>query len=139
MPYKDKNSPAAKESMARRNKTYYEKNRDKIISYKKKWKKKYYIENRDKWVNGYNAKTTMTRRLRMFGVSEDDYNELFKNQSGGCAICGKHQNELSRSLCVDHCHDTGKIRGLLCSDCNVGIGRLKDSLENLKNAIEYLK
>lgn len=139
MPYKDKTGVPAKESLARRNKRYYEKNKEEIKEYKKiqqaQYKKDYYEKNREKMLK----QTTVARRLRMFGVTEDEYNELFTKQSGKCAICGKHQSDLNHTLCVDHCHETGKIRGLLCHDCNVGIGRLKDSLKNLRNAIKYLK
>ena len=68
---------------------------------------------------------------------------MFKEQNECCAICGKHKSELNmkrkNNLCVDHCHETGRIRGLLCDKCNRGIGLLGDSLKNLKSAISYLE
>lgn len=54
-----------------------------------------------------------------FGLSLKEYQAMFDEQQGCCAICGKHQNELSYSLAVDHCHNIGVIRGLLCRSCNL--------------------
>ena len=76
--------------------------------------------------------------LAKYGVTTDEYNLMFKRQDGKCAICGKHQTEITRSLCVDHCHETGKVRGLLCSKCNSSIGFMEDDIENLKCAVLYL-
>lgn len=56
-----------------------------------------------------------------------------------CAICGKSVNELGRALCIDHSHSTSKIRGLLCTKCNLGIGSFMDNIILLENAISYLK
>ena len=76
-----------------------------------------------------------------FGITEIQYNEMLKNQNNACAICKSTESGDSRTtkLAVDHCHETGVVRGLLCSSCNKAIGFLKDSIENLKNAIGYLK
>ncbi len=67
------------------------------------------------------------------------YNDLLKIQEGKCKICGIHQTELKQRLGVDHDHITGKIRGLLCSKCNMGLGYFKDDPKILKEAIEYLQ
>ena len=64
---------------------------------------------------------------------------LFKKQKGQCAICGIHQDSLNKRLCIDHCHKTNRIRGLLCTSCNAGIGNLRESIELLKNSIDYLR
>ena len=61
---------------------------------------------------------------------------MIKAQNNKCAIC---KNEFTKTPSIDHCHNTGLVRGLLCSDCNVGIGFLKDNKEYLSNAIKYLK
>lgn len=63
---------------------------------------------------------------------------MFLEQQGKCGICNKHQSELDRTLAVDHCHNTGRIRGLLCSNCNLGLGHFKDVIENIESAIRYL-
>ena len=91
-----------------------------------------------------NAETLRHKeRERKFGITRNDYVKLFNGQNGVCAIC--HQPETAtrkgvvRSLAVDHDHKTGKVRGLLCSDCNTGIGKLKDDPNILLSASEYLK
>lgn len=71
--------------------------------------------------------------------SLEKYNTLFKSQDGKCNICQKHQSELKYSLCVDHCHKTDKIRGLLCDNCNQALGLLKDDIESLKRAIKHVE
>ncbi len=76
---------------------------------------------------------------RNYGMTLEDFNRMVIEQNGCCLICKKHQSELTNSLNVDHCHITGKVRGLLCGNCNAGIGNLKDSIGLLVSAIEYLK
>jgi len=81
--------------------------------------------------NGY-------RDYDKYGITMADYNQMYINQQGRCAICNTHQIYLKKALAIDHDHNTGKVRGLLCSNCNLGIGNLKDSIKSLKNAIKYL-
>lgn len=83
-------------------------------------------------------KQALRRRLNVYGITVDDYNKVFTEQNGKCAICGKHQSELKQSLHIDHCHKTDKTRGLLCKNCNLGIGFFNDDIENLQCAILYL-
>lgn len=80
------------------------------------------------------------------GITIDDYKVMFDAQGGVCAICGREETNLLsrktgriRQLAVDHCHETGKIRGLLCSNCNMGIGYFRDDPEIMRKAITYLK
>ena len=73
---------------------------------------------------------------RKFGITPDDYKQMLKKQSGCCAICSFPQN--GRCLDVDHDHKTGKLRGLLCRRCNLGIGKFKDNLILLDVASMYL-
>jgi hypothetical protein len=74
-----------------------------------------------------------------FGITIDQYNQLFNEQKGCCGICKRHQSEFKKALAVDHCHITLQIRGLLCDNCNRAVGQLKDSIFNLQNAITYLQ
>lgn len=87
-------------------------------------------------------KALSSRRSVKFSISTEEYQEMLNQQGGVCAICGqpetKYQRGSLRELCIDHDHETGKIRGLLCAACNVGLGSFKDSLERLSNAIDYL-
>ena len=80
-----------------------------------------------------------TQVLKQYNLDEKGYSELLINQDCECAICGVHQDDLKRNLCVDHCHKTGRNRGLLCSLCNTGIGKLGDDAESLHKAYTYLK
>lgn len=73
--------------------------------------------------------------LAKFGLSLEDYNQMINNQQGKCAICGISDTQ----LCVDHDHSTGKVRGLLCHNCNHGIGKFQDDIKLLNKAINYLK
>lgn len=72
-----------------------------------------------------------------YNLSIDDYNQLFNSQDGKCKTCETHQSELNRPLCVDHNHDTGKVRGLLCNNCNRAFGLLKENVKTLTNLITY--
>lgn len=83
-------------------------------------------------------------RLRGAGaiVDVDLITDLRKQQNNLCAICGMPEilivNGAVRSLAVDHCHDTGKVRGLLCNRCNIGIANLNEDVVMLQRAINYL-
>ena len=74
-----------------------------------------------------------------YGLSVDDYSEMLNKQNGGCAICGTTKpGGRYDKLHVDHCHETGKVRGLLCHNCNRALGLLGDNISTLTNAINYL-
>ena len=75
---------------------------------------------------------------RNYNISLEEYNKLFVEQEGKCAICGKHQSEFKRAFGVDHNHITGKIRGLLCINCNLSLGHAKDDIETLLKMVDYL-
>ncbi len=82
--------------------------------------------------------------LRDYGITIEDYERMQQEQDNKCAICFKEETALNprtkepRGLAVDHCHSTGKVRGLLCSMCNSAIGSLKDDISLLGSAILYL-
>lgn len=69
----------------------------------------------------------------------DDYNKFLIEQNFCCKICKLHQSELKKTLSVDHCHLTGKVRGLLCQRCNTLLGMSCDNIKVLISAIEYLE
>ena len=86
-----------------------------------------------------NRKRVRLRNLwKKHGVTEEKYNSMFVLQEGKCAICGTHQKELSKALCVDHSHITGEIRGLLCTCCNTSLGLLKEDVVLLQAMQEYI-
>lgn len=95
----------------------------------REYNRKYRAANKDK---------EKCRQLRNnYGITLKEYNKILKKQEGGCAICGT--TALEQALSVDHDHDTGEVRGLLCSNCNRGIGLLGDSSDTLMRAAEYLQ
>ena len=99
----------------------------------KQYKRNYNNKRYDPLKNKHN------KLKKAYGIGLEEYNKLFKDQEGCCAVCGIHQSELTRSLAVDHCHTTGKIRGLLCNKCNTALGLLNESEEIMKNLINYVQ
>ena len=97
------------------------------------WSKNYYITHKKEII----SRTKKNNLKRKYGLLFQDYNQLFELQNGKCLICNNIENK--RLLSVDHDHKTGKIRGLLCSNCNTGLGNFKDNSILLEKAIKYLK
>ncbi len=75
---------------------------------------------------------------RKYGLSIEQYDALHKDQEGKCKICDSEESRGKGGFHVDHCHETGKVRGLLCTSCNMMLGLVKDNKETLMKAIEYL-
>lgn len=73
-----------------------------------------------------------------YGLSPDQYYEMWKEQGGKCKICGKELPD-GQYLAVDHCKETGEVRGLLCKECNVALGLFKEQKKVLEKAAEYLE
>lgn len=74
-----------------------------------------------------------------YGISITEYNSLLKRQEYSCKICGINSPGRRNYFFVDHCHSTGRVRGLLCDNCNKGLGHFKDNISTLKMAIKYIK
>lgn len=75
-----------------------------------------------------------------YGITLDDYKQMLSGQDGRCAICGSRETKSQHKyLYVDHCHKTGKVRGLLCYHCNSTLGYMRDNPETLRSAIAYLE
>lgn len=102
--------------------------------------------------NKYDAKRRSPERLnykinkelqRKYGITPEDYENMMEYQDHSCKICNVFHEDAAttrgRRLVVDHCHTTGKVRGLLCVKCNAGIGMFNDKIDNLISAISYLK
>jgi hypothetical protein len=75
---------------------------------------------------------------RTFGLTIEEYDEMLTAQGGACAIC-KGVEKSGKRLAVDHCHETGRVRGLLCTNCNNAIGGLQDNPTLLRAAADYLE
>lgn len=90
-----------------------------------------------KWVaNNPEQRKVFTRRsrIRAYGISPERYEEMLKAQGNGCEICG---NKNKRAMAIDHCHKTGKVRGLLCDPCNLSLGHIERE-GFLEKATKYL-
>jgi hypothetical protein len=74
---------------------------------------------------------------KLYGLSTEEYDRLLEGQGGTCAICSK-PCPTGRRLAVDHAHDTGKVRGLLCANCNRGLGLFGEDMRVMTMAIQYL-
>ena len=101
------------------------------------------VEGRARYWNDIN-RTRTSRRDRKYNLSVEDYDKLLIEQNGVCAICKESEtangsNGKLKPLSVDHNHETKKVRGLLCHNCNMAIGNLKESCERAKSLIEYLE
>ena len=129
------------EKIKARKKEYLLNNSEKIKAIRKKYyinnpeikarNKKYKLENPEKIKN--------TELVRTYGITLEMYNKMLVDQNFCCAICGKHNSNFKKQLSVDHDHETGAVRGLLCHHCNTGIGMFKDNTEILKKATNYLE
>lgn len=104
------------------NRTYYAKNKEKLRKYFRDYRRN----------KGYSS-------FRKFGLTSEVYEGMVNEQDGKCAICSKSIEENGERLAVDHSHNTGTIRGLLCRKCNLLLGLAGDSIEILENAVIYLK
>jgi hypothetical protein len=83
-------------------------------------------------------RTWKTNLKLKYGITPEDYNFMLEGQNNVCAICDKPEVQNKR-MAVDHCHETGKVRGLLCSMCNTAIGKLNDDPNLLDKAAKYLR
>lgn len=77
--------------------------------------------------------------LKRYGITRQQYDQMFVEQKGLCKICQKIPSGRWDELCIDHDHVTGKVRGLICHNCNVGIGNFFDDPLLLEKAAEYLR
>lgn len=111
----------------------YQKRKTQILAGAKKFREKYPDKCRDKLLK------------YKFNISLDDYNKMASFQGGLCAICAEPEKAKHwkiktkpKALAVDHCHETGAIRGLLCHYCNAGLGHFRDDVLLMGRALEYL-
>lgn len=110
-------------------------------AYMQDWKKnnpEYFRNRREKIGPVRGASSSLKKK---YGLTPDDFLKISEKQGDVCAICGsppRGGNAMEKRLHVDHCHRTGKVRGLLCNHCNNGLGCFKDNKRSLQRAIWYL-
>ena len=129
----------AKQKRKEYSKQYYEKNKEKC---KERTKEHPSCKAaREKYRNKPETKVKLRnqRLLRNYGITNEDYEAMLEEQRFCCAGCGLHQNETDKKLNVDHDHNTGAVRGLLCGNCNRALGLIRDNLQTLANLQTYLE
>lgn len=145
------------QTSSRKGKTFVDKeeSKKKRSEYEKKWKSEnrerlrkldraWKSKNREK-VNESSKKAYHRRkeraldrvRFRKYGITGEEFRQRLAQQHYKCSVCGGDGSD--KNLSVDHSHETGKIRGLICNSCNMALGNVKDSIEILKNLITYLE
>lgn len=111
-------------------------NKENLSKWRKEWRRNNPQEDK--------LKQRQAHLRRSFGITIEQYNDLFRQQNGVCAICRKPETVRNAKygpgiLKVDHCHKSGRVRGLLCNRCNLGIGHLQDDAVLVRAAAEYLE
>jgi hypothetical protein len=142
-------NPNIKAKILKDSEEYYRDNKEKVLARQKRrlqnpevkkrrksYEQKYSFLNREKLI----LSSVNHHLLKKYGITLSDYEEILKQQNNCCALCGNEfDKNAKRRPDVDHCHKTGKIRGLLHLHCNTLLGHSKDDISILESAIEYLK
>jgi hypothetical protein len=138
-----------RESFAR-----HSKSKDGLQGQCRQCRRQYYLDNRARCkehMRTYNSTPERKARhavvsraatlQRKYGITVQEYDAMLADQGGRCAICGRTDSgsAATKYLAVDHCHSTGKVRGILCDPCNRGIGLLQDAVETVEAAAKYLR
>jgi hypothetical protein len=122
-------------------------NKEKRAASNKKWsagnraqksgaQRAYRSENHDR----VTSQASAGHRLRKYGITQEQFNDMLSAQNSACSICGtKEPKGRNNTFHVDHCHTTQRVRGLLCHKCNVGLGHFKDSPAALRTAATYIE
>ena len=112
-----------------------------------KWSDKKYSSSRckpchlkHKADNPNTPKNNKSEKLKLrYGITFEQWEMMREKENFSCMICGITEEKIGKRLDVDHCHSTGKVRGVLCNPCNTTLGHAKDNIAILESAIEYLK
>lgn len=159
--YYEKNRVALLEKQRIRNKANYQANKDRYRAKSKRWKetnperfKELQQASQERNREAINARSrdwylankvraqvqTRARKIKGYGLTPEEYLAMLEAQDWKCAICGtdKPSSREGDSFHIDHCHSTGKVRGLLCMKCNTGLGMFSDNTDMLRAAMDYL-
>ena len=130
---------ANRETELKSNRAYVEANKERLSANRKK---NYAANARDRqayarawYANGGAEIQRATRLMRTYGITTEEYEDMYLAVTGHCQICGEYWDILA----VDHDHETGKVRGLLCQQCNRGIGIFQDDPIRVRQALTYLQ
>lgn len=157
MPYKNPHSETALENKRRNNSSYQQRQREtnaEDFHARDRERCKRYRERhpersreasrlgqqryREQYPERSSASLWASSLRRNYGIGPDEFDALLSKQNGRCAICGT-DDPGTRKFNVDHDHETGKIRGILCQRCNLAIGHFKDNLDIMENAMRYVR
>ena len=124
-----------------------EKDETEFYQFFDKWANKHYLSARCKPCHyEYKKQSPTTQKNRKaeklqlrYGLTYEQWESMREAEEYSCMICGISEEEMSRKLDVDHCHESGKVRGLLCNPCNNMLGHARDNIAVLQAAAEYLK
>lgn len=134
----NENYYANKDREAKRRKEYYAQNKDKLTAKTREYYHKHKEENKEyrrEYSRTHRKETKNRSLLRYYGINLEQYNIMYDEQEGKCFTCKTHHKD----LVVDHNHNTGKVRKLLCNKCNLALGYVKDNVEILQSMIVYLE
>lgn len=124
-------TPGAEEKSRAAAKQWYWKNREASIARQAKW-----VREHQDHVLAYRRR----KLLEKYGITPQEYDKLLAEQDGRCKICASAKpGPFERNFYVDHCHETGKVRGLLCGSCNLAIGQFDDNPGTLRRAALYVE
>lgn len=123
-----------------------DKNESDFYQFFDRWAQKHYLSARCKPCHQDYRRTSLTTprnrkadKLQLrYGLTYEQWEAMRQTENYRCMICNISENELGRNLDVDHCHDSGKVRGILCNSCNTMLGRARDKVEILEAAVAYL-
>ena len=125
-----------KEAHASRHAEWRKANREKRNAYMRAWNAKQKVLDEKK----YREKLRNHRLNHRHGITQEDYDDILARQGGHCALCnGTPAQERHGCLHVDHCHETGRVRGLLCEQHNMALGKLGDTEDALMKVLDYLR
>lgn len=140
--FRDGHRPDCRACTNARNKEWYDANREAQLERKRAYNK----ANKDRlaaakrdWYKRNRAQHAAYNRAKKYGITPEEYDALVAAAGGRCEICGRSQEDDGRDLNVDHDHETGKVRGLLCKRCNLALGYLGDDPALAARAADYLK
>lgn len=126
---------------------------EKYREYRREYRRKYYAKYKSKYTlkrtvrlkkqrlknpDKFHLKDRKNQLKKKYGITIEMYDNLYEQQKGLCKICLKQKEKKDRYLHIDHCHKTGKVRGLLCRKCNWALGLINDDITILNNMKKYL-
>lgn len=106
---------------------------------RKQWREDNREKNREYARNKYWETKHQLKHIKRYGITLEEYEAMYEKQEGKCFICRIPSEQLNRPLNVDHCHITGKVRKLLCGNCNSAIGLVEEDIDTINRLIDYLK